>query len=52
MAFEESKTKPPSRSFKKSSRGDLNTVVDQLAKDGLNEKADELLKLLYELLNE
>lgn len=52
MSFEESKTKPPSRSFKKPSRTDLNITVDQLSKDGLSEKVDELLRLLYELINE
>jgi hypothetical protein len=52
MTFEETKAHTQSASFKQKSRNDIKLLSNCLSREGTSEKVDELLRLLYELLNE
>ena len=52
MTFEETKAHTQSASFKQNSRNDIKLLSNCLSREGTSEKVDELLRLLYELLNE
>jgi len=52
MTFEETKAHTQSASFKQTSRNDIKLLSNCLSREGTSEKVDELLRLLYDLLNE